>query len=222
MAYISPSIVFNIDNYMGIYSIDEDSDECFYTWYKNDDIHRENDRPAVVYDHGAKKWYRDNLLHRVGDQPAYIHKYGTQLWYMNSVIHRCHDLPAVVGKDGSCAWFINGVNYREIIDQPSIICGKNSDICYLDEINIDFYIAQEWHDTNGMKNRDDDKPALIDYHSAQVWFRNDLLHRDHGLPAVIFSNGIKYWYRHGIKQPEIEYEDIPELPMNTFHLQNIY
>ena len=40
-------------------------------WYKDGELHRENDKPAEIWSNGVKKWYKDNLLHRI-KKPAII------------------------------------------------------------------------------------------------------------------------------------------------------
>ncbi len=38
--------------------IDEDGTK---RWYKNDELHRDNDQPAVIHTDGTKYWYKNGL-----------------------------------------------------------------------------------------------------------------------------------------------------------------
>lgn len=54
------------------------------TWYKNGQIHRDGDKPAVIYIDGSKLWLKNGEVHRDGDQPAVIYVgSGMQFWYKN-------------------------------------------------------------------------------------------------------------------------------------------
>ena len=57
---------------------------------------------------GTQKWYRDGQLHRDGDQPAVVYVSGTQYWYRDGRRHRDGNRPAVVGTSGSQEWWVNG------------------------------------------------------------------------------------------------------------------
>ena len=60
-------------------------------WYnEKGQLHRDNDKPAVVSAHGTKFWYQDGLKHRDGDKPAVI-------WARDSIWAR-----------GSKEWWQNG------------------------------------------------------------------------------------------------------------------
>src|SRR3990167_9929300 len=46
-------------------------DETEY-WYKNGVLHRENDKPAIIWFDGSKQWWKNGLRHRENNQPAGI------------------------------------------------------------------------------------------------------------------------------------------------------
>jgi antitoxin component YwqK of YwqJK toxin-antitoxin module len=83
-------------------------------WYKNGEIHRDNDLPAVTSPNGYQGWYKNGEFHRDNDLPAVIYPNGDQEWFKNGKLHRDNDLPAVINSDGSQGWYKNGVNYTPI------------------------------------------------------------------------------------------------------------
>jgi len=84
-------------------------------WYKNGEIHRYNDLPAIIYHNGRQEWWRNGFKHRDNDLPALIHSNGTQEWYQHGYRHRDKGLPAIIRSDGTREWYRNGVKY----DNPS-------------------------------------------------------------------------------------------------------
>lgn len=88
-------------------------------WYQHGQLHRENDRPAVIWAKGAHYWYKNGLMHRENDQPAAIWmgetKKETRIWYQNGKMHRDTngDLPAVIRSNGDREWYRNGKEHRE-------------------------------------------------------------------------------------------------------------
>ena len=47
--------------------------------YEN--LHRDNDLPAMIRTDGSQLWYKDGKQHRDNDLPADIHADGEQQWY---------------------------------------------------------------------------------------------------------------------------------------------
>ena len=60
---------------------------------------------------GTQEWYKNGEIHRDNDLPAVIRANGTQKWYKNGNRHRDNDLPAVIFSNGSQEWYKNGVRY---------------------------------------------------------------------------------------------------------------
>jgi hypothetical protein len=82
------------------------------SWYnENDQLHRENDLPAVIFADGTQHWYKNGLEHRDGDLPAIISQNKMQVWYKNGKKHRDGGLPAIIYQSGRCEWFHNGHCY---------------------------------------------------------------------------------------------------------------
>ena len=53
--------------------------------WKNEDgeIHRENDKLAVIWANGRKSWYKNGQIHRNKDMPAIVWADGGKEWYKN-------------------------------------------------------------------------------------------------------------------------------------------
>ena len=45
-------------------------------WYKNGELHCDNDLPAVTKLDGTALWYKDGKLHRDNDRPAIVYPTG--------------------------------------------------------------------------------------------------------------------------------------------------
>lgn len=80
-------------------------------WYQHDQRHRDNDLPALIWANSSQQWYQNGQLHRNNDMPAIIWSNGTQQWYQNDKLHRNNDLPAVIWFDGTQCWYQNGHQY---------------------------------------------------------------------------------------------------------------
>lgn len=70
-------------------------------------LHSYNDHPSMDYDNGTKRWYKNGKLHRDGDKPALIYT-GGKIWYKNGKFHRDNNRPAIVYENGIKEWYING------------------------------------------------------------------------------------------------------------------
>ena len=57
-------------------------------WYKNGNLHRDYDLPAIEYSSGAKFWYQEGDLHREGDLPAIIYGNDIKEWRQRGLLHR--------------------------------------------------------------------------------------------------------------------------------------
>jgi len=62
------------------YSFDKYTSGTLF-WYKNDEYHRDKDKPAIIYSNGDMFWYKNGKLHREKDLPAIIHNDGRMFWY---------------------------------------------------------------------------------------------------------------------------------------------
>lgn len=76
-------------------------------WYnKNNQLHRENDEPAIIYPHGTLEWYLNGKSHRE-NKPSIIYPDGTEEWHLNGQPHRL-DAPAFSKPNGHSIWLLNG------------------------------------------------------------------------------------------------------------------
>jgi hypothetical protein len=79
-------------------------------WHnKNGQLHREGDKPAVIYSNGDKCWCKNGKLHRENN-PAVVYYDGGEAWYLNGQQHR-EGGPAVICTDGREEYWFNGVWY---------------------------------------------------------------------------------------------------------------
>lgn len=74
---------------------------------------------------GNKTWYNDyNRLHRENDKPAIIFMGKSKSWYQNGILHRNNDKPSVIDNDGTKQWYTNGRDVRllgygdKIVSEP--------------------------------------------------------------------------------------------------------
>jgi len=155
-------------------------------WYKDGDIHRDGDLPAVI-DIDRQEWYKDGKRHREGDKPAWISR-DTHQWFENDELHRLGDKPCYIGfTAGYYQWKVNGSFYREG-DKPSLI--------------IEISNTKWWHNKDGKLHRDGDLPAKIEGQKRE-WYQNGFCHRDNDKPAVFDPhNGIQVWYKNGLRHRE--------------------
>lgn len=67
----------------------------FTKWFYEGKLHREGDKPAIIYKNGTQEWYIKGLLHRENDKPAIIRNNGFEEWYLNGARHRSFGKPAI-------------------------------------------------------------------------------------------------------------------------------
>jgi len=116
---------------------DDGSNNFVKKWYKNDDIHRDGDLPAIEH-YYFKEWWKNGLRHRDGDLPAveFNNKEHKEWWY-KGMLHRDFG-PAKI-----CSYnFLN--YYKEVwyyygeihcLRGPAIVsklCNRVSEYYYID------------------------------------------------------------------------------------------
>lgn len=74
-------------------------------WYNKDgQLHREDDKPAVICSRdGTEIWYKNGLRHR-DNGPAFVRRNETQEWIKNGKLHR-EDGPAVIRREKHYYYF---------------------------------------------------------------------------------------------------------------------
>ena len=70
-------------------------------FFKNETLHRDGDKPTIIYIDGTKKYYKKGKCHRSGDKPAMIYPDGTKYYYRYGLIHRDKNKPAIIHSNGS-------------------------------------------------------------------------------------------------------------------------
>lgn len=71
-------------------------------WYQNGEVHRDNDKPAVVCEE-----FQRGKLRRDNDKPAYIESNGNQIWYQHGELHRDGSKPAAIWYEMQ-TWYQHG------------------------------------------------------------------------------------------------------------------
>jgi hypothetical protein len=81
-------VEYGSDNNFMFKYYDEASNNFIKKWYKNDDLHRENDLPAVEHSY-FKEWWKDGVRHRENDLPAVEHNNKEHKeWWIKGRLHR--------------------------------------------------------------------------------------------------------------------------------------
>ena len=80
-------------------------------WYQNNELHREDDLPAIEFSNGYKEWYQNGQCHR-DNAPAIECANGNKYWYQNGKLHR-EDGAAIECGNGNKYWYLNGIKYCE-------------------------------------------------------------------------------------------------------------
>jgi len=121
-------------------------------YFRNNELHRDDDLPAVIWLSGRKEWYQNGELHRKNDQPAVYVDDFYKAWYCRHKLHRNHDQPAIV--HGKCEeWYEHGLKHREG-DKPAVI-NKNQ-----------FML---WY-KNGELFRDNNQPTTLYCNEYNEWY----------------------------------------------------
>jgi hypothetical protein len=89
--------------------LDEKGNICYY---KDGELHRDNDLPAVEWDNETKFWYQNGLKHRDNDLPAAVYSNGDRKWYQNGKISRLSG-PAEIYANGQEYYWVNGKHLTE-------------------------------------------------------------------------------------------------------------
>ena len=84
-------------------------------WFKNSDLHRDGDLPAVIHADYSLAWFKNGELHRDKDKPAYIGISGHLVWLKNDKQHRTTG-PAVIHPNNKKEYWINGVDVTKEVN----------------------------------------------------------------------------------------------------------
>lgn len=98
-------VEYGSDNNVMFKYYDEVSNNFIKKWYKNDELHRDNDLPAIEHAY-FKEWWREGLRHRDNDLPAVeFNNKEHKEWWSKGRLHR-EKGPAKI-----CTYKI--INYRK-------------------------------------------------------------------------------------------------------------
>lgn len=117
-------------------------------WCRHEQLHRDNDEPAVIYFNGTKEWYQNGKRHRVGG-PAVTYKNGAEIWYQNGRQHR-EDGPAQTFPNGHLCWYRNGEKHRA--DGPAIIFPDGSTFWHYD--GFPAFNRKQFQDLSSLSDED--------------------------------------------------------------------
>ena len=81
------------------------------------ELHRGEDKLAIIRADGAQWWYRNGKHHRDDDRPAVINPDGFQSWWVNGELHRDGDLPAAIYTSQQ-HWYQHGEPHR--LTEPAV------------------------------------------------------------------------------------------------------
>ncbi len=180
--------------------------EALNTWYRHGKVHRDGDKPALIWEDGACVWSYNDRYHRDNDKPAMVQPKGSMYWCCNEDRQREDDKSTAVRSGGSMRWYNNGLRHRED-DKPAIVNSDGSMIWYRNGLRHrdgDLPAAilitdgcREWSQY-GQLHREGDQPAVIHDDGRMVWYYKDLMHRENNLPAFIGSRGSRKWFVNGV------------------------
>lgn len=130
-------VEYGSDNNFMFKYYDEASNNFIKKWYKNDDLHRENDLPAIEHSY-FKEWWKDGVRHRENDLPAVEHNNKEHKeWWIKGRLHR-EKGPAKICtykiiNYHKKVWYYDGNIHR--LTGPAIVsnfCNRDSECYYID------------------------------------------------------------------------------------------
>lgn len=99
------------------YRVEYDTDTKNEKWYYQNQLHREDDYPAVIIRTTSdslnirEEWWVQGKLHRGNGRAAICYKNGTYEWWVDGQRHR-EDGPAIEFPGGKVEWWLNGEQYN--------------------------------------------------------------------------------------------------------------
>lgn len=108
-------------------------------YYVDEQLHREDGGPAVLYNDRTFVWFRKGIRHRI-DGPAVEYADGTEEWWQNGRLHR-EEGPAVKYPNGQEMWYKHGQRHNE--NGPAVIYPDGSYWYYINDILINPKIYKE-------------------------------------------------------------------------------
>lgn len=149
-------------------------------WFElgNGVVHRENDKPAVLYSSGAAEWRLNGVFARVNKRHTAISASGVLMWKnAEGQLHSVDNKYALLTPRGTRQWFRKGVLHND--HGPAEITTMGT---------MRWFIDGKLHRVGGY-------PAVIHSTGSLYFFENGELHRDNALPAIVDEHGSHYWLR---------------------------
>ncbi len=165
-------------------------------WYKEGNLHRDEDLPAMELSNGDKHWYKEGKTHREGDKPAIEFANGIKKWYKEDKLHR-EGGPAVIRFNEEEEYWIEGkkLSKKEWEEREAVSHKIEDKYIEFSDGAIDFscYAKEVWY-KDGKYHRDDG-PAIITTAGSEIWMKDGVVHRE-GAPAII-SGAVSRWIKNG-------------------------
>lgn len=111
--YDTEGKLHSFDDKPAEYHVTSMSLSSYKKWYRHGVPYREGDKPVEISGDNTKIWLNSkNQLHRLNDKPAMVWKDGNKIWALNDQIHRENDKPAKIDSTGQF-WYKHDMQHRE-------------------------------------------------------------------------------------------------------------
>ena len=182
-------------------------------WYQNGQIYRDNDEPAWIETNKKtgefiKKWYQNGKIHRDNDEPAInidVCQSTIKKWYKEGIKYRDDNKPYKV------EYFTDVWSYSK--DPTTITYKKYTDHTVKYKLTSKKIEEIRWFNDKRELHKEDG-PALIRYDDKGIikeehWYQNGVRHKNDNKPAVIIYSYNKplfvYHFKEGIfYNPDID------------------
>jgi hypothetical protein len=95
---------------------------CRDAWYKDGELHRDGDQPAIIFDSGRKEWYANGIPYRENGLPHAENLDGTREWYEVSRENgRIVWDTAIYETNTWKGWYSEGVPHRDERDSEGLL-----------------------------------------------------------------------------------------------------
>ncbi len=184
-------------------------------WYRDNELHRDDDLPAVELINGNKIWFQKGQRHRENDKPAVELSNGTKVWFQYDQAHRDNDKPAIEYANGDKLWLQKGIEHRDN-GLPAVMMADGTEEFWVNGEKIpnnfvtpyELYLTKNYNNLFFIKDYNDiqdsieklfihAKGTVIDFNGNKRSYENFLLHSNDDLPAIELIDGTREWYQKG-------------------------
>ncbi len=160
------------------------------------------DPPTEITVNGTKYWRNlNNQLHRGNDRPAIIWRSGDLAFYKNGKTHRANGPAYIFGEYNKKSYWLDNIFYPDKEKWEEELKKDTAD--YWEQFEKEdppteiFNGIKYWRNSNNELHRDNGRPARISSMSLQ-WFSGGELHRNNDLPAIVYlTKDCKCWINEG-------------------------